>query len=840
MEQLRQDVRLAVRLLVRNPLFTIVALLTLGLGIGANTAIFSVVNGVILRPLAYPKPEQLMYLTTQFPGRLGFAQFWVSPPEYMEFREINRSFASVGAYTTGEVNLTAGDRPLRARSAAVDEHLLNALGVRAAQGRLFGPRETDVVGPPPVPGQLQMAPPPIPAVAILSHELWQRAFGGVPMVGESAEIDGRRYEIIGILPPGADVMDNRTEVWMPLGLNPANRLNRGNHYLYLVGRLKNGVSQSSAQAELDSLIAGWANRYNIPADRHAFRPLSGRGGHILQMTPLSQQMLGGVVRAVWVLQAAVAFVLLIACANLGNLLLARAETRQREFAVRTAIGATQARLIQQFITEGMLLSVAGGALGLLLAHLGVRALIRAYPGSLPRTSEVTVDPVVLLFTLGVATACGVLFGFAPIMHARMKGLVVALKEGGKGSTSQARHRVRRALVVAEVALAVMLVIGAGLLVRTVYNLTTVDAGFSRSRLVTFSVTLPRAAYPRPSQRWQVYQTLLAKLRGIAGVQSVSAMTGLPPNRPVNANDTEIDNYTPAPGGPPENVDYYQIVTSDYFETMGIPIVQGRGFQPVDAVSAGMVAVVNETLVKTFWKGLNPIGQRVRPCCGDATPWRTVIGVAKDVKQGGVDQRTGTELYFFLNQVATVPPPRNTAPESMNLVLRTMLAPASLASTIDRAVAEADRAVPVVRLREMEEVFAEAISRPRLLAHLIAAFAGLALLLAAIGTYGLLSYIVAERRREIGIRLALGAERTGVLTQVMRQGLVLAIIGAGGGVAGAVGVNRLIASLLFGVQPTDAPTLVAVAGTITVVAAVACWLPAWRASRLDPNVVLRDD
>src|SRR5688572_24100794 len=299
-EEFIHDIRLAARSLLRTPGFTAVVLLTLTLGIGANTAIFSIVNGVILRPFAYPEPEQLMFLTTHFPS-LG-PQFWVSAPEYLEFQEINQSFAHVGAYTLGEVNLTAGDRPLRARSAAVDEHLLNALGVRAAQGRLFGPGETDVVGPPPVPGQPQVAPPPIPPVAVLSHELWQRAFGGAPMVGQSVEIDGRRREIIGILPPAVDVMDNRTEIWMPLGLNPANRLNRGNHYLYLVGRLKNGVSQSSAQAELDSLIAGWANRYNIPADRHAFRPLSGRGGHILQMTPLSQQMLGGVVRSVWVLQ----------------------------------------------------------------------------------------------------------------------------------------------------------------------------------------------------------------------------------------------------------------------------------------------------------------------------------------------------------------------------------------------------------------------------------------------------------------------------------------------------------------------------------------------------------
>jgi len=352
--------------------------------------------------------------------------------------------------------------------------------------------------------------------------------------------------------------------------------------------------------------------------------------------------------------------------------------------------------------------------------------------------------------------------------------------------------------------------------------------------------LPRAAYPRPSVRWQAYQSLFGRLRGIAGVQSVSGMTGLPPTRPLNANDTEIDNYDPPPQGPYENVDYYQNVTTDYFETMGIPIVQGRSFQAADAASAGMVAIVNETLVKTFWKGLDPIGQRLRPCCGDQVPWWTVIGVARDVKQSGVDRKTGTEMYFFIDQVASLPPPRTNAPETLNLVLRTTLPPARLAAIIDRAVRDTDRTVPVVRLREMEEVFAQAISRPRLLAQLIGGFAGLALLLAAIGTYGVLSYMVGERRREIGIRLALGADRSGVLAHVMRQGLVLALIGVAGGLAAALGLTRLMAALLFDVQPSDAPTMMGAAVTIAVVAALACWLPAWRASRLDPNVVLRDE
>jgi putative ABC transport system permease protein len=842
MDHFRQDVRYAVRSLLRAPGFTIVTILTLALGIGANTAIFSIVNGVILRPLAYPKPEQLMYLTTRFPA-FGFDQFWVSPPEYFEFREINQSFTAVGAFTTGEVNLTAGDRPLRVRSALVDDRLLAALGVQPAMGRLFTSGETDLTGPPPTPGS---PPVQLPPFVILSHQLWQNAFGSQNVVGQTVEVNGLPREVIGVMPPGVDVMDNRTEIWMPLGLNPGNRQNRGSHFLYLIGRLKDGVTPQAAQTELTSLIQNWGERVGVK--QHVFSPLPANdaarktnpgAGHILQMEPVQEEIVGSAARAIWVLQAAVAFVLLIACANLANLLLARAETRQREFAVRTALGAARSQLLRQFMTEGVLLSLVGGLLGLVLARAGVLALIRMYPTSLPRTTEVAVDPLVLLFTLGVSIATGIVFGLAPLMHTRISTLATALKEGTRAATGAARHHIRRALVVAEVALALMLVIGAGLLLRTVANLTRVDAGFDRSRLVTFSMALPQADYPQASARAALYQRLLEKLRGIPGVRAATAMSGLPPNRPLNANDTDIDDYTAPPEGPFENVDYYQNVMTDYFETMGIPIVAGRSFQRSDATSTGMVAVVNEKLVNTFWKNLNPIGRRLRPCCGDR-PWFTVIGVAKDVKQGGVDQRTGTEFYFYVDQTAQQPPPFAGAPGTMNLVLRTTLPPGTLRQSIEAAVREADPSVPIVRLRDMDAVFDESIRRPRLLAHLLGGFAGLALLLAAIGTYGVLSYMVAERRREIGIRMALGAGQSSVLAQVMKQGLVLTTIGVVLGLGGALALNQLIASLLFGVQPTDPVTLVAVVATITLVAVVACWLPAWRASRLDPNVVLRSE
>jgi putative ABC transport system permease protein len=842
-DDLRQDLRYSLRSLLRAPAFSVVTILTLALGIGANAAIFSIVSGVILRPLGYPKPEQLMYLTTRFPA-FGFDQFWVSPPEYFEFREINQSFSVVGAFTTGEVNLTAGDRPLRVRSAAVDDGLLTALGVPPAQGRLFRKGEADLTGPPPTPGS---PPVPLPPYVILSHELWQTAFGGRSIVGQTVEVNGLPREVIGIMPPGADVMDNRTEIWTPLGLNPGNRQNRGSHFLYLIGRLKDGVTPEQAQNELAALIQNWGARVGVR--QHVFAPppaantdrrANPGSGHILQMTPVQQQIVGGASRAIWILQAAVGFVLLIACANLANLLLARAETRHREFAVRTALGAGRGRLLQQFMTEGVLLSIVGGVLGVLLARAGVQALIRVYPTTLPRTSDISVDPLVLLFTLGVSIATGLVFGLAPLMHMRAGDLMMALKEGTKAATGAARHRVRRGLVMLEVALAVMLVIGAGLLLRTVANLTHVDAGFDRSRLVTFSMALPVADYPQPIARARLYQRLLDTLRTLPGIEGATAMSGLPPNRPLNANDTDIDNYTAPPEGPFENVDYYQNVMTDYFETMGIPIVAGRSFQRSDAASTGMVAVVNETLVNTFWKDRNPIGQRLRPCCGDQVPWFTVVGVAKDVKQRGVDQKTGTEFYLFVDQTGPLPPPFSNAPAIMNLVLRTTLPPATLRQAIEGVVREADPSVPIVRLREMDAVFDESIRRPRLLSQLLGGFAALALLLAAIGTYGVLSYMVAERRREIGIRMALGAGRRSVLAQVMRQGLLLTAIGIVVGLAAALGLNRVIASLLFGVRPTDPITLVSVVLAIVVVASIACGLPAWRAARLDPNVVLRQE
>ncbi|HVT28432.1 MAG TPA: ABC transporter permease, partial [Lacipirellulaceae bacterium] len=499
-EDLVQDVRYTIRSLAKSPGFTAVVVATLALGIGANVAIFTIVHGVLLRPLDYPKPDQLMYLTAESPaiGNTGSA---LSPPEYMEFRQMNRSFSEVGAYstggaayTTGEVNLTAGDRPLRVRSISVDAHLLKALGIQPERGRFFTDEETSRWT-----GSL---PPPI---AILSDELWRTAFGGRPLVGQKVEIEGRPHEIIGIMPAGADVMDHHTQVWLPLWLPPTMVRQREAHVLYVIARLKDGVTAKRARTELGAFLENWGDRAgtreHVPTN-HPARSVD----HTLRLWSLQDAIVGNARRPIWILQAAVGFVLLIVCANLANLVMARAGSRRREFALRTALGASHGRLLRQSLTEGAVLSGAGSILGLCLASAGVRALIRAYPASIPRTTDVTIDVPVLLVALGLSAGTALLFGFVSLGRRRMSAqpfggvvrgsseisMMTALKEGARAASGAWRHYARRGLVAAQVAFAVMLVIGAGLLVRTVYNLTRIDAGFDRSRLVTFSMTLPMA------------------------------------------------------------------------------------------------------------------------------------------------------------------------------------------------------------------------------------------------------------------------------------------------------------------------------------------------------------
>ena len=816
--QLGQDLRYGWRGLRRAPGFAIIAVLTIGLGIGANSAIFSVINGVVRKPLDYPQPERLMFITSQFTG-LNFDKFWVSPPEFFEYREHTRAFQDIAAYTTGAMNVSDGDQPERVNAAFVSANMFSVLGVRPIRGQVF----TDA----------QDRPNAEPVI-VISHELWQRTFGGDPaIVGKQIQVQGRSRLVTGIMPPGFDLHDAKAHIWAPLGFDPANRTQgRGSHSLYLVGRLAPGATFASANAELNASLRQWrewTSEGHVPND----------STHRLQMEPLQDEMIGGVKKALWVLQGAVILVLLIACANVANLLLARAEGRHKEFAVRTALGADRGRLMRQFTTEGVVLSTLGAVLGLGLAYWGLKALLAANPESIPRAAEVTLDPTVLGVTLTVAVMTGLVFGLAPLMHIGNDAVAMAIREGGTRSTQSAsRTRVRRALVTAEIALAVMLAIGAGLLIRSFQNLTSVDAGFDAENRVTFGLVLPQAAYPDSMRRVQFFGELQRRLEQIPGVQSVSAMAGLPPFRQVNANDIGIEGYNPTEGSglPAPNVDYYQTTTAGYFQTMGIGMAKGRGFERNDA-DGPPVAIVNEAFARRFYPNQEPIGRRVRPCCGDQVPWFTIVGIAKDVKQGGLDAPAGTELYFSYEQS---PRDRGFAPGSMNVVLQTRQPLEAIAPSIRRAVRDMDATLPIVQMRAMEEVVGASVTRQRLLSVLLGIFAFVALALAAIGTYGILAYMVTERQREIGIRIALGAGPGRVSRLVLVHGLGIAIVGIALGIVGAVGLSRLTASLLYGVSPWDPMTFGIVALVISVVAAAACLVPIRRATRVDPLTAIRGD
>jgi predicted permease len=807
-----QDLRFAVRTLIRTPVVSGVAILTLALGIGANSAIFSVVNGVLLKPLAYEDPGQLVFVTSAFPS-MGFDEFWISEPEYRELRDWSESLIEVGAYNTSEASITGTDSPIRVTAATVTAEFFAVMGVPARMGRIINEAD-DAPGADPV--------------AVLSYELWQRAFGADQgILGTTYTIDGRQRTIVGVMPPRFDVHDNEIELWLPLNLDPANPRPRSNHFLYAVARLAPGVPLERARAELATLIARWEG------SDVGHRPSA--EGHPIQFGALRDEVVGDVQPALFVLLGAVGFVLLIACANVGNLLLARAEARQKEIALRTALGAGRGRLARQFLTESLVLSLLGGVLGLALGWIGVRALLATNPDSLPRIREVTLDLPVLLFTFVVAVLAGVVFGLAPLLHVIVRDVSGALREGGQRTTAgRARLILRRGLVASELALAVILVVGAGLMLRSFSQLQRVDPGFRVDDLLAFQLYLPPANYEGPPQQWQFLDELANQLEAIPGAVSASTMSGLPPDRRINANDMDFDGIEPTPDGPPHNVDFWQFIGDDYLETMGIEIAEGRTFGSGDLEGSLPVALVNETMARTFWPGQSPIGRRVRPESNDI-PWFTVVGVVRDVKQQGLDRETGTEIYFYYPQVAAA---IGFAPRTMHLVVRTSVPPTALARTVRETVWSLDATLPVADLQPMSGVMHDAVARPRFLTLLLITFGAVALLLAAVGTYGVMSYTVAERMQEMGIRLALGASSRTVIKLVLVQGMQLAALGLLIGTVGAIAATRVMQSILFGVGTHDMLTFTAVPILLAAVATTACLLPALRATRVDPASVLK--
>ena len=806
-----QDLRYAVRTLLKAPVFAAVAVLTLGLGIGANTAIFSVVNGVVLRPLQYRSPGELVFLTTAFPT-LGFDEFWWSAVEYFEYKEWNESFSDLGGFTTGEVSINGGDTPIRVPGAFVTSDLFGTLGVPAAMGRVPN-RDEDLPG--------------ANSVVVLSHELWQRAFGSDDdIIGRVLDVNGNQSTVIGVMPPKFDINDSHVEAWIPMQLDPANPGGRSSHFLYLVGRLAGGVSMERANAELGPMLTQWNERVG---GGHTPSP----DNHFINLKPLQEEVVGEIRPALMVLLGAVGFVLLIACANVGNLLLARAEARQKEIAVRTALGAGRGRLARQLLTESFVLSLAGGAVGLAAGKWGVQILLAANPDSIPRLAEINLDGTVMLFTLMVSVVAGIMFGLAPVLHLATDNLSSALREGGLRATAgSARLLLRRSLVVSELALAVVLVVGAGLMLRSFATLQRVDPGFEPDGLLTFRLFLPQASYPAATDQVSFLNRLTERIRSVPGVSDVTTMSGLPPLRRVNANTMQFEGIQPSADGPPLLIDFFQTVTDNYFRTMSISLAEGRLFEAQDAENTLPVVLVNETGARTFWPD-GAIGKRLRQ--GQQSPWLTVVGVVKDVKQGGLDEDTGSELYFYYPQVADV---FGFGPRTMNVAVRSTVPPTSLASVMRQAVWELDATLPLADLQPMSTVLFDSVARPRFLTLLLAIFGGVALTLAAVGTYGVMSYTVAERTHEMGIRMALGAKAGGVVKLVLVQGLQLAAIGLGLGMVGAFGLTKLMSSILFGVSTTDVVTFVGVPALLAIVASAACLIPAWRATRVDPIEVLR--
>ena len=808
MQTLAQDLRYALRNLRQAPGFTAIAIVTLALGIGANSAIFSVVNGVVLRPLEYREPDDLLFITSNFPGESYGEQFWMSAPEYLQYREQSTSFADMGVYTTGEISITGTDTPIRVPAGFASASLFTTLGVEPAVGRIFTPEEDLPAGDPTV---------------LLSYELWMSAFGGRDdLVGDTLLVNGAPRTVVGIMPPRFDLNDNGVQVWTLLQLDPENPGSQFSHYLYGVGRLREGVVSQQAQAELDVLVAGWLETY---PDAH-IRP----DDHEIQFEPLMTQVVGDVRSALLTLLGAVGFVLLIACANVANLLLARAESRQKEIGVRTALGAGRGRLLRQFVTESILLALIGGVLGLVVGRWGLALLLSSNAGSIPRLNEISLDASVLGFTLGVSVITGLLFGLAPLLHLTADNLTAALREG-RATVGRARHRLRPLLVVSEIALTVVLVIGAGLMLRSFSALQSVDPGFDHNGLLTFRLFLPSTTYAGPPEQVSFYRDLKEQLIEIPGVESVTLMSGLPPIRRLNANTMQFEGIQFTDEGPPSEVDYFQFIADDYFSTMEIPLLEGRVFAASDSDTSMLAAVVNETMANMYWPE-GALGRRLRQ--GGNVPWITVVGVVADVKNGGMDQQAGTELYFYVPQVAAL----GFGQSTMNLVLRTTIDPMSLSEQARQTVWSLDPSLPLTNLQTMDDAVFGSMARPRFLTLLLGVFGGIALLLAAVGTYGVMSYFVAERRREMGIRIALGAEAAGVLMLVMRQSFKIAVFGLVVGVGAALGLSRFVESWLFGVSAFDTTTFVAVPAVLALVAMVACLVPALRATRVDPIEVLK--
>jgi putative ABC transport system permease protein len=803
MESLVRDVAYGLRMLRKSPGHTLTAVLILGLSIGANSAIFSVVNAVLLRRLPYRDPQQLVQVWETNPRANRWGQ-WASYPDFLDWRDQNRVFDNIAAFRPWMWKITGGDHPEVLRGFLVTANIFSLLHVEPMFGRPFRPGEDET-------GRN--------AVVILGYGLWQRRFGSDPgLLGQSVSLDGEKYSVIGIMPPTFDFprdigAPDIPDIWLPLGAHPERR-DRGSHNFRVLGRLKADVTIEQAQANMESIARSIGEQHPDHRGRSAL------------VAGLQRNATREVRPALLLVFGAVGFVLLIACTNVANLQLARATTRQRETAVRQALGASRARLIRQLLTENLLIALLGGTVGLALAIWGIRVLVKLGP-AIPRLQQTTIDPTTLSFTLLISLAAGILFGLAPAFQGSRADINERLKEATAGSTtSSAKIHTRNLLVVAEMALTVMVLIAATLVIRSFLLLQNVDPGFSPQSVLTAYVG---SSEKDPSRQVALFREIVEQLETLPGVEAVGASSAMP----LRGNDNGPFRTEGQTSSQPEEAVVYAErpkVTPNYLHAMGIPLVKGREFTWADDNHALLVAVVSEALVRQYWPHDDPIGKRLSIDSQNGKPiWRQIVGVVKDTKHDDLAEQVRPVIYVPLAQL----------PQSfMILAVRTHGPPADLTSAVRRAVMSVHPDQPLFRIETMEQVISDSLSGRRFQTLLLGMFGALALTLAVVGVYAVMSFSVSERKRETVIRIALGAQRSQMLANVLRHGLMLALAGTVIGIASALLLSRTLSGMLYGVTATDPVTFIVIPFMVVAVALAACYLPAWRAVRVDPMSALR--
>ena len=806
------DIRYAFRMLLKRPGFTVIVVLTLALGIGANTTIFSAIDAVLLNPLPYKDPERLVVIW-ETNKRLG-PEMWdrneAAIGNFLDWRSNNRIFDQLGALFDTSINLTGIGEPQRIRSCVVTTNFFQVLGVQPMLGRSFVPESE-------TPGS--------PFTAIISHDLWQRLFNSdARVVGKSLTLNAHQVEVVGVMPPGFALqfpINMQVDLWVPFVIDVADPdyHDRSNNFLYTVGRLKQGVSQEQAQTEMNLIASQLQQQYPESNAEKGIRVVA-----------LQKQIVGHVESYLYILFAAVGFLLLIACANVAGLLLARVTARHKEVAIRMAVGASRWRLVRQLLTESMILSALSGLLGLLLAYGGVKLLVALTPSEVPRLHEIGLHVPVFLWTLAISVVTGVLFGLAPAVQASKPDLNTALKESsGRNPGSFQGSGLRSLLVVSEVAVALLLLVGAGLMTKSFFRLQRVDPGFDATNVVSMNIALPTSKY-REQQVLTFYDQLIERVKNLPGVKSVAGINPLPLSN-TNVSSRFVVEGAPFVALADRPFAGVRVITPDYFQTMSIPQLKGRSFTAQDRKNSPNVIIVNEALASRYWPNQNPIGKRIGFFEEDPgkQEWREIIGVVGNVKSKAIEIDVIPEAYFPYQQV----------PENfINLVVRTASDPASMVPAIRSQVLSVDKDQPVSDIMTMEQRVAKSVAAKRFVMFLLGAFSILALGLAAVGIYGVMAYLVTQRAQEIGVRMALGAQKRDVLRLVVGKGMVLAIIGTAIGLVASLALTRLMRSLLFEVTPTDGLTFVIVSVVLLTVALLACYIPARRATKVDPLVALR--